>query len=168
MWVAAETHLFGFVIKTIFQLTFHNYVSAFNSTLLHFWPKNMAVRLHDSDCSSKKNPDQNQMGTHMSRVTSQLWGLWKVLSQTLVQTSSVTFWPQILQRLGRHSRAWCINATMSVIVVGKVTWACNAICSWIILWALRRFCMKMYFAVNISRQLSARIKAAIYSSKEWF
>lgn len=45
MWVVAETHLFGFVIKTIFQLTFHNYVSAFNCALLPSWPKNMSARL---------------------------------------------------------------------------------------------------------------------------
>lgn len=45
MWFATKTHLFGFVIKTIFHLTFYNYVSAFNSTLSPTTPSSPGLKI---------------------------------------------------------------------------------------------------------------------------
>lgn len=57
--------MFGFVIKTIFQLTFHNYVSVFTGTLSSFQPKNMPARLQEPHspkcgCETKKKKERKK------------------------------------------------------------------------------------------------------------
>lgn len=75
--------LFGLVIKRVFQLTYHNYVSAVSGAVALNPPPSSPHTPEEYGCkklkalseSSSKMPNQNQMGTHMSGVTSQLRGL---------------------------------------------------------------------------------------------